>query len=649
MSFKSKLLTTALVLPTLMVGHSAQAFNINTAETAPVASSADAALDENGDFAIGEEGSVIIDGAPDGGAAVLLDHDGPTNTVIKGTIQILDDGAETDILYDTSNTVGLQIGGGAAVSGNVDLNSGASIVLVDSRAPADDDEDTIFDGVIRDQEIGDDVYEAGAFAQDTGRVGVKFVNDLTGNFFAQSGSTISVTSDDGQAVAFHASVSGFVDLNSSIFLRGSDVAEGGPQAAIYFAPSSIMVNSVRIGGAATVTGENAHGIFVDGPIDGSLQVSSRVSTTGFQTTGISNNGIEEADSLLDANELRDSGSAIYIAANIDNGLLLDGKMNSFVTEAEQAALDSVSADRTTGEDVSGDRLSPFHFDNNRLSGNLTVRGSAPAVEIDGAVIGSVVESFVDTLDDDQDPDTVYHPQTFSYSHSFMNRGSINAFGFNDGYAATAVRTGSSESTSLPGGFYSSGTVQATAYNNDATAINFANADDDTTVDLGAGGRVRGDVFLNEGSIRASVTTNVATDPLVGPASYAAVGVKIGANLDLPASPEFINRGSVTATSNHIAATETIAGDRAIAFDFSAFSASPVTLTQELRRRAQRSGAPAPCPAQPPQTYEFFCDARSPPVWPREMHAVWVHRVVCVRGALSGAVSPARGGDMSCVL
>jgi hypothetical protein len=594
-SLKSKLLTTALVLPTLVVGYQTSASDINTDVTAPVSSSEDAAVDENFDlFSIGEEGAVVIDGPPVGGVAVKIDH-GPTiDTEISGRIQILDDGAETDTRYDTSNSVGLQIGDGAAVFGDIDLNATASIFLLDSLALADNDEDFVADGVTRDQDTvdtADDVFDAGAFAQDTGRIGVNFVENLNGNFFADAGSVISVTSNESQTVAFQASVSGFVDLNSTVALRGSDVVGGAPQAAIYFAPSSSMLASVRIGGAVTATGENAHGIYVDGPITGSLQIASRVSTTGFQTTLLSNNGLLAEETILDANELRDSGSAVYISENIGNGLILNGRMNGAVTDAEQTALDSVTSSRSEGTDVSATRTTPFHFDSHRVSGSLIVRGSAPAVEIDGGVVGQVVESFVDKFDDDQDVTSVYHPQTFSYSHSFLNRGSITAYGFNDGYEAIGVRTGTSDvlSTSLPGGFYASGSVLASAYNNDATAIDFANNDADTTVDLGAGGRALGDVFLNEGSITASVTTNVATQPLALPSSFEAVAVKLGAGVDTPDTPGFTNRGSVTATSSHISTTQTIAGDNAIAFDFSAFSASAVNLTQELRRNDEVDG------------------------------------------------------------
>ena len=590
MTLKSRLLTTALVIPALVSVVPALAFDITTAETAGVSSSVDDAVDENGDFSISGEGSITLSGTQSQSAGVTLDHSTDTDTIIDGAVVVLDYDADTDTRYDTSEAYGVFINAINGITGDVTLGREGSIFLVDSLAPADNDEDGIPDGVTGDQDTADeadDVYHAGEFAQDYGRFGIAVVDgDLTGNLRAEAGSQIYVTAYEGGAIGLFGSVTGHVDLLGTVAVRGSDAA------AFYLDSSAMISETLRIGGSMQVVGEGSIGVLIEGELSKSLQIEGLVSATGFQSTAVSNAGLLAADdeTNLDANELKDGGSALLISGDVDEGLLINGIINYLRTADEKASLETIASTRADGDPVTDLKTQPYHFDENRVTGNLSVRGSAPALDIDGATIGSVVESFRDTVNDDGDDETAYLATTFAYSHSLMNRGTISAEGYNDGFSATGIRTGASNvvSTSLTGGLLNAGSISATAYNNHATAVDFVNNDGDTTVDLGNGGRERGDVFLNEGSITANITTNDKTAPTVDASSYAATGVKLGAGVDLPSDAMFINRGTVQISSTHISDDEVSVGDNAVAFDFSAHSGD-ITLVQELRSNDQLDG------------------------------------------------------------
>ena len=97
-----------------------------------------------------------------------------------------------------------------------------------------------------------------------------------------------------------------------------------------------------------------------------------------------------------------------------------------------------------------------------------------------------------------------------------------------------------------------------------------------------GGRARGDVFLNEGTISANVTTNAATKSGVTASTHTATAVTIGAGAGLPTGAEFINRGQVSAAHMHMDADGATSTGAATAFDFSART-DAIALTQELPR------------------------------------------------------------------
>jgi hypothetical protein len=595
--FKSKLMTTALFVPALLVGSYAFALDVTTAETSPL-TSADTDPNSDGDVgvhSIASTGSIILDGLPIGNIAVTLDHVDEVDTVISGTIEILDDGAADDTRYDTSGAVGLAINAsetaqGGGLLGDVTLESTAIIRLLDSLERVDADEDFIFDGITLDQDTldtDDDVYLAGAFAQDSGRIGLHVMSQMQGNLFTQSGSSISVTTNDGYGVKVDANISGNLDLRGDISLIGSDVPGGGSQAAVLINSGVDITGAYRQGGRVNVLGEGAYGLLVEGTVGGSFQIDGSITATGFQTIAGNNSGFVAADdeTPLDENELKQGGGAVKLSGGMAKGVLINGKINSRRSADELADLTSISEARADGQDVSGDKTLPYHYDENRSVGSLTVYGSAPALEIDGGTYATVVESFVDILDDDIDDDTSEDVlKEFAFSHSLINRGTISANGFNDGFDATGILIGASSdrSTSLPGGILNTGNISVSAYNGDATAIDIQNSDNDSTFDFGPNGATSDvPVFVNEGAIRVNVTSNPKTSTDVTDASLSATAVRLGADIDLPNSVVFVNKGGVSALSSHIDDDTVTIGQNAVAFDFSQVTGGAITLRQAL--------------------------------------------------------------------
>ena len=295
-------------------------------------------------------------------------------------------------------------------------------------------------------------------------------------------------------------------------------------------------------------------------------------------------------------ERRRSGAAINIANNVKNGVLIGGAVNRVSTQAERDSLSDITDaraddddDSLTGTDITAQKTDPYHYEANRKSGQVTSYGEADDMATlkitgsvglgDGTNMGSV-ETLLDTTNDDGLSNTdAYRDglKQFFYSHGLINRGTIEASGLYDGYKADGLWI--ANGASVHGGIYNNGLISAQALNEDAQAVII-----DGTLNDGL--RTDNRVFLNEGTVRATVSTHTGADDSKTKSSDTATAIKLGAGATLPAAPVFVNRGIVSVSSTFItAATDdtaqtTEAGDNAIAFDFSAYP-SAVDITQEL--------------------------------------------------------------------
>ena len=107
---------------------------------------------------------------------------------------------------------------------------------------------------------------------------------------------------------------------------------------------------------------------------------------------------------------------------------------------------------------------------------------------------------------------------FFFSHGLVNRGSIEANGWYDGVKADAVLL---DGATIHGGLFNSGTISATAYNEDARALIIG-----TGAELNDGLRSDNAVLLNEGTISAFVGTHTGQSDFDETETYQAIAITL---------------------------------------------------------------------------------------------------------------------------
>lgn len=607
-SFKYRLLTSAFMLPVtgwLALGP-ALAFDV-TGSTDDVAVTdtivVSAPLDDDNNT-ISAAQNIIIGGTPaDNDTALRIDAD--IDVSIDGEITVRDRNSTDDdaTVYTLGNAVGIKVEAALTGTDNLSLRleSGTRINIFEIRGPSYDADG---DGFADNDEDEDRISEGShAFDGAHQRIGLWVNNTIADALIGESGSGIMVFGNgDGSnivaGVLIDAALDDNLDLSTAISMfgdsaRGVDIDD--PIAGYY-----------RQRGNIDVRGEESVGIDINAAISGALMVEGLVNATGYSTintgtTGGPLHGRDESDLTAEqaqrnTDERRRSDAAIHIAGNVDGGVLIGGAVNRVLTDAESDSLGDITEaraddddDALTGTDVTLQKTDPYHYDANRQSGRVTSYGEADdmaALKVtgivglgDGTNTGSV-ETLLDTSNDDGLSSTdAYRDglKQFYYSHGLINRGSIEADGLYDGFKADGLWV--ANGATVHGGIYNNGLISAEAYNENAQALII-----DGTLNEGL--RTDNRVFLNEGTVRASVSTHTGADDSKTKSSDTATAIKLGAGAILPAAPVFVNRGTVSVSSTFItAATDdtaqtTEAGDNAIAFDFSAYP-SAVDITQEL--------------------------------------------------------------------
>lgn len=468
----------------------ARAAEISTATTTSVRTST-ADDGQPGDIEITDDGSIEVSDTS-GFTAITIDSS--NDVTIDGSIEI----------EDSDDTIGVLIEPGLTS----DLTISGHIWLTEdySREDTDDDDD-----------------DDGSLAIGTGRTGIRLENGgpLTGSIRLETGSTINIEGNDSAGILL------LDDLNGDLVANGTVSVVGDNAQAI--TASGIVDGSVTIKGTVSAQGENATGLRLDSGATGAVSVSGSVTSTGFAYSSSTNyvapalvtSSTVPLDERFDSDELLAGGPAVVIGGSLGQGLLVNGPA------ADPDPSDDESEDET--KDTIED------FNENRTSGRITSYGSAPALLIssdwDGSakgdlVLGGVVETVRDTLDDDDD-DTDEALAQFTYEYGLMNRGTIYGIGTNVGFDGTAIQIEGSESSGnsviVEGGFFNSGTVSASAYEANATALIL-------------GPNVSVPVFVNTGTIQSSIGTEVSTT---------ATTILIDENAQLPSIE---NSGTIAARS-----------------------------------------------------------------------------------------------------
>lgn len=501
------------------------------------------------DIEITTDGSIVIE-ENDGVVAVTINTDNSVTN--NGAIQI----------NESDNATGILIEAGRA--GNID--GLGDISLLEDYEREDDDEDDDLDG---------------PFAIGSNRTGLLLQagGTHTGDITFETGASIAVEGNDSHGILLQSELDGALTLDGSVSVLGDNAR------AIYAEQN--ITGDVLISSAIDARGENAQTLDFEGDIGGALTIESVVTSSGFASTTLSNyiapinidDDTPEIADRIDAEDLADNSGGVAVRGSVTNGILINGNVDTFISEED-------------AEDETKDTIEDF--DENRSTGSITSTGSGIALliaaEDQDLIIGPVVETVRDTLDDDEDDDFTETLATFDYTQGLINRGVITANGLNIGFDAAALRiegaSDGSATATISGGMANHGTIQATAYNAEATAAAFGSGADIGTLE-------------NSGAISAltyAVTTEAATAVLIeegalldtllneqGTITATSVGVSGTATAIDDQSgtlTDIVNKGSISATLSSDG-SETEETGRAIAIDLSSHDATTgATIIQE---------------------------------------------------------------------
>jgi hypothetical protein len=332
---------------------------------------------------------------------------------------------------DVDNSVGVLILGGhtGALTNSSLIQVGGTLGTTDSDGDGDVD---------------------GPFVSGTGRYAVRVTGpaSFTGDITNASAGSLVVQGNDSTALSVE------TNLIGSIFSQGSLSTVGDRTFGLRTTGS--VSGDVSLLGAVSVQGKDAVGVYLGGDVAGRLVIQSSVVATGYRSTARSST--QSVLDKLDADDLLQGGSAVVVTGNVAKGFLVD----------IPPTLSS------TNTDVDGDGI----LDTAEGSGAIIAYGRAPAVVI-GAVGRSVTLGDVGTGDD---------------AYGMVVRGAISGAGVYDGVDATGLQIGvtGGGAVDLTGGLRVQGSIAASSYKADSTAVHIAAA-------------ARVPTIWNQGAISSSVT------------------------------------------------------------------------------------------------------------------------------------------------
>lgn len=495
-----------LTVSSIAIASHAGAIEIDNETTVPVQTSTANAGNPD-DITITADGSIEVSDSS-GFTAVTINSS--NDVAIDGLIQTEDSNDSTGVLINPGfNT-------------NLTLTGDISLIEDYERTDQDDDED-----------------DDGPVAMGNNRTAIQLGSggSMTGNVRLDRGSAIIVEGNNSAGVLLEGTLNGDLISYGGISVTGQNAQGVTAQETIN--------GDVEFRGTVVANGENATGVRLDGGATGAVSVSGAITATGFVNPSVSNyvppaNVTEDTPPLeerLDPDELLVGGPAFSVGGSLGQGLLINGAV------ADPDPSDDESEDET--KDTIED------FNENRTRGNITSFGSAPALLIqagpDGTVgedlvLGGVVETVRDTLDDDDDDNIDEVLTEFEYDYGLINRGTITGAGTNVGFDGIGVllegSAGSDRSVIINGGIQNAGTISASAAEANATALR-------------VGTRTETPRLVNSGTIQAGIATQTA-------ANVIAVDISAGATL-----PELENSGTIfarsTGNAGEVAAVRDLSG------------------------------------------------------------------------------------------
>jgi hypothetical protein len=363
---------------------------------------------------------VSVDGGATPVATATASPSGADNIVQTGTLNVPSGAAVTlnssnSVVnsgtiqtQDASNVTGVLAQGGNTGS----VSNSGSIVLNQSSSLTSTDSN----GVI-----------SGPFATDSNLYGVRVTGSSALNGAIAQVGTITVQGNDSAGISVEAPLVGGIANSGTITVSGTNSYGVRTAAAVG--------GDVATTGTISASGQGAQAVSIGGDVAGGLSLGGSITATGYHTISRGSTSALLADQ--NANDIAQGGPAVTVAGSLGKGLLVS---------APPLALDSADTD------VNGDGLA----DASELTGVVTSYGSAPAIVV-GAAGRDIQLGEVGTGES---------------AYGIVLEGSVTGQGLRDGIAANGLQLGvaGGGAVTVAGGIHVAGTLSATAYGADATAL-----------------------------------------------------------------------------------------------------------------------------------------------------------------------------------
>jgi hypothetical protein len=319
----------------------------------------------------------------------------------------------------------------------------------------------------------------GPFATDSDLWGIRVQGPgaLSGDINSSGG--INIQGFNSAAISVESPLTGSIGVSGAVTVNGDN--------SFGIRTLAPVGGNVVVAGAVAAAGANTQAISIGGDVGGGLVVESAVSATGYhQTTRSTTTNVLAAENQ---NDRAQGGAAITVAGSLGKGLLVS---------APPITLSS------TNPDVNADGIP----DASEPTGAVTSFGGAPAIVI-GATGRDIQLGPVGTGDS---------------ANGVLIEGSVSGQGLRDGVAANGLQIGvnGGGAVSITGGVRVAGSVTATAFSGDATALHLLQG-------------AAAPVLYNTSQITASMTGETQN-------AASAVVVEPGGSL-----PVILNAGKLTAT------------------------------------------------------------------------------------------------------
>ena len=490
--------------------------------------------------------------AVNGGPGDIVLNTGVTFTIKDTTPAITLNSVNNLSLSGTIGSNNIDNATGVLIQGATGtVNNGGTISLSESFTPSD-------------SANSDGITEA-PYAQGTGRIGIRMTGPLNGSI-VNSG-TIQIQGNNSIGISIENTLSPVPDpttgVTSAALVDSGTITMVGDNSFGVKTTGEIVGSVSFVGGSGiAIKGQNSVGFQTNAPIDGALYFAGTISTTGYAVTA-RQSGQELTNIQKTPADLQQGGPALQLRGSVLGGVFLAAPPPS-----------TVSTDTTT--DADGDGV----VDSSEGTSSLTTYGSAPVIQIGGSSAITLGNWGHSTATQNNDAGLIIE-------------GTVTSQGVWDGVSATAVDIGAytdangvvtHNGVNLTGGILVTGTVSATSYQADATAIHLESG-------------VTGGGLANTGSITASVTssgTNTATAlqidsgatlssitntfligaTVTGDSANATAIIDKGGGIT-----SVYNSGTIGANLDPATAGEPVTG-KAVALDLSA-NTSGITITQVL--------------------------------------------------------------------